>query len=134
MMVNDPIGDMLTRIRNGQSAGDALVRVLPSKINENVLKVLQDEGYINSYEAIGEAVAEKLIQVELRYFRKVGAIKEIKRVSKPGRRIYMSIAEIKQNRHYNGLGVIVLSTPKGVISDKQAIEENVGGEVLCKVF
>jgi len=134
MTHSDPLADMLTRIRNGQSARLINVVVPYSNLHLAVLEVLKEEGYISSFikEEIRENVA--VLNVRLKYFQDSGVIRSITRVSKPGRRIYYSIKDLKENKFCNGLGVVVLSTPKGVISDKNAIHHNVGGEVLCQVF
>ncbi|MFV9876161.1 MAG: 30S ribosomal protein S8 [Rickettsiales endosymbiont of Dermacentor nuttalli] len=131
MTITDSLGDMITRIRNGQRARLSVVRMPTSKQNIMVLEVLKKEGYIRDYSVnnIRKGVSE--IQIELKYTNKP-AIKEIKRVSKPGRRFYSSVKELK--KFYNGLGVVILSTSKGVMSDYEARLSKVGGEILCKVF
>lgn len=132
MAMSDPLGDMLTRIRNGQVARKDAVPVPSSKLRANVLDVLQREGYIRGYSTaeIKKGISE--ITVELKYFDGEPVIKEIARVSKPGRRVYSGIKDL--GRVYNGLGISILSTPKGVMSDAEARENNVGGEVLCRVY
>ncbi len=132
MSMTDPLGDMLTRIRNGQRARKTVVDSPASKIRANVLEVLQREGYIRSFsrEEIRPGVAE--LKIELKYVDGEPVIREITRVSKPGRRIYSKIADLP--RVYNGLGIAILSTPRGVMSDNEARAANVGGEVLCRVF
>ena len=132
MTMTDPLGDMLTRIRNGQRARQAVVASPASKIRANVLEVLQREGYIRGYqrEEVRPGVAE--LKIELKYVDGEPVIREITRVSKPGRRIYSRIADLP--RIYNGLGIAILSTPRGVMSDNEARAANVGGEVLCRVF
>lgn len=132
MAFTDPIGDMITRIRNGQKARKSSVRSPASTLRENALEVLKREGYIRGYscETIRPGIEELII--ELKYFENEPVITEIKRVSKPGRRVYSKIKELP--RVYNGLGIFVLSTPKGVLSDGQAREMNVGGEVLFNVY
>ena len=134
MTHSDPLADMLTRIRNGQSARLASVKAPYSTLHEAVLEVLKNEGFIASYtkEEIREGVS--MLNIKLKYFQNMGAIKSIDRVSKPGKRIYYSVADLKSNRFCNGLGLVVVSTPKGVISDKNAVHHNIGGEVLCTVF
>ena len=132
MTMTDPIADMLTRIRNGQRAHKPMVQSPASKIRANVLEVLQREGYIRGYsrEEVRPGVAE--LKIELKYVDGEPVIREITRVSKPGRRIYSRIADLP--RIYNGLGIAILSTPRGVMSDNEARAANVGGEVLCRVF
>ena len=132
MTVSDPLGDMLTRIRNGQRARQAVVASPASKLRANVLEVLQREGYIRGYsqQQARPGVAE--LQIELKYVDGEPVIREIARVSKPGRRVYSKIADLP--RVYNGLGISILSTPRGVMSDSEARAAKVGGEVLCRVF
>jgi small subunit ribosomal protein S8 len=132
MALSDPLGDMLTRIRNGQRARKAVVASPASNLRANVLEVLKREGYIRGYtrEEIRPGVAE--LRIELKYHEGQPAIKELHRVSKPGRRVYSKIKELP--RVYNGLGISILSTPRGVMSDLEARTHNVGGEVLCRVF
>lgn len=132
MSMTDPLGDMLTRIRNGQRAGKRVIAAPASKLRARVLDVLQREGFIRGYSeaAIGPGVRE--LKIELKYHEGEPAIREISRVSKPGRRVYSKLEDIP--RVYNGLGVAILSTPRGVISDTEAREAHVGGEVLCKVL
>ena len=132
MAMSDPLGDMLTRIRNGQMALKAAVPVPSSKLRARVLDVLQREGYIRGYSEseLKKGISE--LNVELKYFDGEPVIKEIARVSKPGRRVYSGIKDL--GRVYNGLGISILSTPKGVMSDAEARENNVGGEVLCRVY
>jgi small subunit ribosomal protein S8 len=132
MAMSDPLGDMLTRIRNGQHARKATVPVPASKIRINVLDVLQREGFIRGYTEAELRPGVKELTVELKYHDGEPAIREMARVSRPGRRVYSKIKDLP--RVYNGLGVAILSTPRGVISDAEAREANVGGEVLCKVF
>jgi|TARA_R110000751_G_scaffold77188_2_gene155673 small subunit ribosomal protein S8 len=130
--MTDPVGDMLTRIRNGQRVGKPNVVSPASKLRLGVLDVLQREGFIRGYSVseIRKGVSE--IAIELKYFEGNGVIKQIDRVSTPGRRVYSKIKDLP--KVYNGLGIAVLSTPKGVLSDQEAREQNVGGEILCKVF
>jgi small subunit ribosomal protein S8 len=132
MTMSDPLGDMLTRIRNGQRARQALVAAPASKLRANVLEVLKREGYIRGFtrEPVRPGVAE--LKIELKYVDGEPVIREIARVSKPGRRVYSGISDLP--RVYNGLGIAILSTPKGVISDNEARAAKVGGEVLCRVF
>lgn len=131
-MMTDPLGDMLARIRNAQQARKATVQSPASKIRANVLEVLQREGYIRGYsrEEVRPGVAE--LTIELKYVDGEPVIREITRISKPGRRIYSRIGDLP--RVYNGLGISILSTPRGVMSDNEARAANLGGEVLCRVF
>ena len=131
MAVTDPLGDLLTRIRNGQRAKKDSVLSPASKLRIRVLDVLQREGYIRGYseEEMGPA---KGVRIELKYFEGQPAIKHVARVSKPGRRIYSGSQELP--RVMNGLGITIVSTPRGVLSDAEAREQNVGGEVLAEVF
>jgi len=132
MSMTDPLGDMLTRIRNAQRAHKPTVAAPASKIRANVLEVLQREGYIRGFtrEHIRQGVAE--LKIELKYVDGEPVIREISRISKPGRRIYSKINDLP--RVYNGLGIAILSTPRGVMSDNEARADNVGGEILCRVF
>lgn len=132
MALSDPVGDMLTRIRNGQAARLDSVTMPASRLRANVLDVLQREGYIRGYleEEVRGGIRE--IRVELKYDNGKPVIREVHRVSKPGRRIYSKISDLP--KVYNGLGISILSTPRGVMSDSEARTANVGGEVLCKVF
>jgi len=132
MSMNDPLGDMLTRIRNAQMRGKSTVSTPASKLRAWVLDVLAAEGYIRGYEKTTGADGHPAINISLKYFEGTPVIREIKRVSKPGRRVYMGVKEIPSVR--NGLGVSIVSTPKGVMSDANARAANVGGEVLCTVF
>ncbi|MGD9982516.1 MAG: 30S ribosomal protein S8 [Reyranellaceae bacterium] len=132
MSFSDPLGDMLTRIRNGQMAGLDTISMPASRLRTNVLDVLQREGYIRGYFEEELRVGIRELRVELKYDNGRPVIKEINRVSRPGRRIYAKIADLP--RVYNGLGISILSTPRGVLSDTEARTANVGGEVLCKVF
>jgi small subunit ribosomal protein S8 len=131
MALTDPLGDMLTRIRNGQRAKKDSVLTPASKLRARVLDVLQREGYIRGYseEQMGPAAG---IRIELKYFEGQPAIKHVARISKPGRRVYSGSQELPRIR--NGLGITIVSTPKGVLSDAEAREQNVGGEVLAEVF
>jgi small subunit ribosomal protein S8 len=130
--MNDPIGDMLTRIRNAQLRGKSEVATPASKLRAWVLDVLKDEGYIRGYEKVTGDDGHPALRIELKYFEGSPVIRDIKRVSKPGRRVYMSVKDIPSVR--GGLGVSIVSTPKGVMSDAHARAANVGGEVLCTVF
>lgn len=132
MAVNDPIGDMLTRIRNAQLRGKTSVRTPASKLRAWVLDVLKDEGYIRGYESATTENGQGELIIELKYFEGTPVIRELKRVSKPGRRVYMAVGDLPSPR--NGLGVSIVSTSKGVMSDASARSANVGGEVLCTVF
>lgn len=131
MTITDSIGDMITRIRNGQRARLSIVKMPMSTQNVKILEVLKKEGYIRDYSIIEIRPGINEIKIELKYNNKP-AIKEIKRVSKPGRRFYSSVKELK--KFYNGLGIMILSTSKGVMSDYEARLARVGGEILCKVF
>ncbi|MCR9113914.1 MAG: 30S ribosomal protein S8 [Rhodobacteraceae bacterium] len=130
--MNDPIGDMLTRIRNAGMRGKSTVMVPASKMRVRVLEVLADEGYIRGFEDSKDERGHPAIEVSLKYFEGAPVIREMKRVSKPGRRVYMGVKDIPSVRQ--GLGVSIVSTPKGVMSDASARAANVGGEVLCTVF
>ena len=130
--MNDPIGDMLTRIRNAQMRGKSTVSTPASKLRAWVLDVLADEGYIRGYEKTSSTDGHGAIEISLKYFDGVPVIKELKRISKPGRRVYLGVKDIPQVRQ--GLGVSIVSTPQGVMSDANARANNVGGEVICTVF
>jgi small subunit ribosomal protein S8 len=132
MTMSDPLGDLLTRIRNAQRAKSSTVRSPASKARANLLDVLQREGYIRGFTQIDVRPGVAELNIELKYLDGEPVIKEIDRVSKPGRRIYSKIADLP--RVYNGLGIAILSTPRGVMSDGEARAANVGGEVLCRVF
>ena len=132
MSMSDPLGDMLTRIRNGQSARKLAVSSPCSKFRINVLEVLKREGYIRDYTSKEIKTGMSELKIELKYHEGVPVISEIKRVSRPGRRIYSGINDLKKS--YSGLGISILSTPRGVLSDNEARNANVGGEVLCQVF
>ncbi|MFZ4602004.1 MAG: 30S ribosomal protein S8 [Alphaproteobacteria bacterium] len=131
MNLNDPLGDMITRIRNAQMRGKSVVFTPASKLRMRVLEVLQDEGYIRSYAEV-EKNGKAEIEIQLKYYEGAPVIQDIARVSKPGRRVYSSINDLGLVR--NGLGIAILSTPKGVMSDNAARAQNVGGEILCKVY
>lgn len=131
-MVNDPIGDMIARIKNAAMRKRSTVLTPASKMRERVLDVLQSEGYIRGFTLVQKAGAFPEFEVELKYFDGEPVIAEISRVSKPGRRVYSAISDLKPVK--NGLGISILSTPKGVMSDTAARDANVGGEVLCRVY
>jgi small subunit ribosomal protein S8 len=132
MAVSDPLGDMLTRIRNAQRARHSTCMAPASKLRANVLDVLRREGFIRGFEAHELRPGVAQLRIELKYNEGEPVIKEIMRVSKPGRRVYSKIKELP--RVYAGLGISILSTPRGVMSDAEARAANVGGEVLCRVF
>jgi small subunit ribosomal protein S8 len=131
MTVTDPLGDMLTRIRNAQMRKKSMVSTPASKLRARVLDVLKEEGYIRGYAEV-EQHGKTELEIELKYFDGTPVIRDIKRISTPGRRIYSSVNDLPTIA--NGLGVAILSTPKGVMSDSRARAENVGGEILCSVF
>jgi small subunit ribosomal protein S8 len=131
MTMTDPLGDMLTRIRNAQLRRKSKVSTPGSKLRQRVLDVLQAEGYIRGYSTI-EQDGRSEFEIELKYYDGQPVIREIERISKPGRRVYSSVRTIP--RVSNGLGVSILSTPQGVMSDAEARDRNIGGEVLCTVF
>jgi len=130
--MNDPLGDMLTRIRNAQMRGKSTTKTPASKLRRWVLDVLKDEGYIRGYEETTDERGHPAIEISLKYYEGTPVIRELKRVSKPGRRVYLGVKDIPSVRQ--GLGVSIVSTPKGVMSDANARSQNVGGEVLCTVF
>ncbi len=130
--MNDPIGDMLTRIRNSQMRGKSTVMTPASKLRARVLEVMADEGYIRGFESTTDTNGHPAIEISLKYYDGTPVIRELKRVSKPGRRVYMGVGDIPSVRQ--GLGVSIVSTSKGVMSDANARAANVGGEVLCTVF
>ena len=132
MSLSDPLGDLLTRIRNGQRSGKAVIESPASKLRSNVLEVLKREGFIRDYATEAVRPGVSTLRVELKYAEGQPVIRQIHRVSKPGRRVYSKIKDLP--RYYNGLGVKILSTPRGVMSDAEARAANVGGEVLCEVF
>ena len=132
MSINDPLGDLLTRIRNGQASRLTTVDCPASKLRTNVLEVLKREGYIRDYSVSKNDNGSATVTVELKYSEGQPVIREIARISKPGRRVYSQVKDVP--RLYNGLGISIISTPRGVLSDKEAREANVGGEVLCRVF
>jgi small subunit ribosomal protein S8 len=132
MAVTDPIGDLLTRIRNGQLRGLAKISTPASRLRGSVLDVLKSEGFIRGYAEVEFKGTAKQFEIELKYHEGRPVIRELKRISTPGRRVYHSVKELKPHR--SGLGIAILSTPQGVMSDADAREKNVGGEVLCQVF
>jgi small subunit ribosomal protein S8 len=131
MSMNDPLGDLLSRIRNAQMRNKSKVTSPNSRLRESVLGVLKNEGYIRGYTVV-EREGRSEIEIELKYFDGEPVIREIERISKPGRRVYTSVRNMP--RINNGLGVTIVSTPKGVMADHDARDANVGGEILCTVF
>ena len=131
-MVNDPVGDMLTRIRNGQLRHRNVVQTPGSRLRKSVLDVLKSEGYIRDYATTDLGNGRTEFAIELKYSEGQPVIRSLQRVSKPGRRVYSSVGELP--RVADGLGITIISTPQGVMADHEARERNVGGEVLCKVF
>ena len=132
MSMNDPLGDMLTRIRNAQMRHKNKVTTPGSRLRANVLDVLKDEGYIRGYSSTEFGNGRTEFEIELKYYEGQPVIREIQRVSKPGRRVYSAVDAMP--RVANGLGITIVSTPRGVMADHSAREQNVGGEVLCRVF
>ncbi len=132
MSLSDPLGDMLTRIRNGQIRKKDCVLMPASRFRGNVLDVLQREGFIRGFEKTNSENNKHEFKIELKYLDGEPVIKKISRVSTPGRRVYSGINNLP--RHFDGLGISILSTSKGILSDQEARQENVGGEILCKVF
>lgn len=132
MAMSDPLGDMLTRIRNGQRVGKSKVTAPASRLRSNVLDVLKREGFIRDFRSQEQSAGISELEIELKYNEGQPVINEIARISTPGRRVYSKIKELP--RYYNGLGITILSTPRGVMSDQEARAANVGGEVLCRVF
>ena len=132
MSMTDPLGDMLTRIRNGGMAHKSFVTAPASNLRANVLEVLKREGYIRDFESVQVREGVREFKIELKYYEGQPVIKEIQRVSTPGRRVYSKVKDLP--RFYNGLGIYVLSTTSGGMSDHEARQANIGGEVLCKVF
>ena len=130
--MNDPLGDMLTRIRNAQMRGKSTTLTPASKLRRWVLEVLADEGYIRGFEETTDANGHPALEISLKYYEGTPVIRELKRVSKPGRRVYMSKDDLPSVRQ--GLGVSIVTTSKGVMSDANARSHGVGGEVLCTVF
>lgn len=132
MSMSDPLGDMLTRIRNAQQRKKSTVTTPASKLRGRVLDVLADEGYIRGYSKTDFDGGKSEFEIELKYYEGTPVIQKIARISKPGRRVYTSVKDMP--RVSNGLGIAILSTPRGVMTDSKAREENVGGELLCQVF
>ena len=132
MTMTDPLGDMLTRIRNAQMRKSSKVSTPGSSLRKHVLDVLQSEGYIRGYSTAEFDNGRSEFEIELKYYDGEPVIRDIERISRPGRRVYASVKNIP--RVANGLGVSILSTPKGVMSDAEARDQNVGGEILCRVF
>ena len=132
MAINDPIGDLLARIRNGQLRGLAKIATPASKLRGRLLDVLKAEGFIRGYTEVEMKGKPKQFEIELKYHEGKPVIRELKRISTPGRRVYNSVSELKPHR--SGLGISIVSTPQGVMSDNDARAKNVGGEVLCRVF
>ena len=132
MAFNDSLSDMLSRIKNAHQAKKSFTSCFRSKLNMNVLAVLKNEGYIRDYKDVEIKKGINSIKIDLKYYNGNPVIKKIKRISKPGIRVYSKITELP--KPYGGLGISILSTPKGVMSDQQARKNNVGGEVLCEVF
>ena len=132
MAMTDPVGDLLTRIRNGQLRGLFKIKSPNSRLRARLLDVLQAEGFIRGYAEVEFKDGQKELEIELKYHEGRPVIRELKRVSTPGRRVYTSVKDLKPHRQ--GLGVSIVSTPQGVMTDAHAREKNVGGEVLCQVF
>jgi len=132
MSFNDSLSDMLTRIRNAHRVNKSVTYCFSSNLNNNVLKVLKDEGYIRSYSNVDVKEGISKIKIELKYHEGLPVIKKIKRISRPGIRVYSKIKELPKS--YGGLGISIISTPKGVMSDQKARANNVGGEILCEVY
>ena len=132
MAMNDPLGDLIARINNAQMRNKSKVSSPSSRLRESVLEVLKTEGYIRGYASVEHANGRNELEIELKYFDGTPVIREIARVSKPGRRVYVSVRNLP--RINNGLGVAIVSTPKGVMADHAARDANVGGEILCTVF
>ena len=132
MALNDLLSDMLARIKNAHNANKSFTSCFSSKLNSNVLSVLKEEGYIRDFQYVEVREGINNIKIDLKYYKGMPVIKKIRRISKPGIRVYSKIKEL--NKPYGGLGISIISTPKGVMSDRQAKVKNVGGEVLCEVF
>ena len=132
MAFNDSLSDMLARIKNAHKANKAFTSCYKSKLNMNVLSVLKDEGYIRDFQDVELRKGINNIKIDLNYYNGTPVIKRIKRISKPGIRVYSKINDLQKS--YGGLGISILSTPKGVMSDQKARDNNVGGEILCEVF
>ena len=131
-MITDPIGDLLTRLRNGQLRGLAKIKSPNSRLRANLLDVLQQEGFIRGYAEVEFKTGRRELEIELKYHEGQPVIRELRRVSTPGRRVYSSVKDLKPHRQ--GLGMSIISTPQGLMTDNTAREKNVGGEVLCQVF
>ncbi len=132
MTIMDPIGDMFTRIRNGQMRSLNTIDVPASTFRQSILDILKNEGFINNYFIEKLNNNKKILKIDLKYFEGLPVIKEITRVSKPGRRVYSRATSIP--KVMNGLGVAILSTPKGVMTDQEARKNNIGGEIICRIF
>ena len=132
MAFNDSLSDMLARIKNAHKANKSFTSCFSSKLNSNVLSVLKEEGYIRDFKNVKVREGINNIKIDLKYYNGNPVIKKIRRISKPGIRVYSKIKEL--NKPYGGLGISIISTPKGVMSDQQAKVNNVGGEILCEVF
>ncbi|MDE2135120.1 MAG: 30S ribosomal protein S8 [Alphaproteobacteria bacterium] len=132
MAITDPLGDLLSRIRNGQLRGMAKIKSPNSRLRARLLDVLQAEGFIRGYAEVEFKTGLRELEIELKYHEGRPVIRELKRVSTPGRRVYASVKDLKPHRQ--GLGVSIVSTPQGLMTDTVAREKNVGGEVLCQVF
>ena len=132
MAITDPIGDLLTRIRNGQLRGMSKIKSPNSRQRVRLLDVLQAEGFIRGYAEVEFKSGQRELEIELKYHEGRPVIRELKRVSTPGRRVYAAVSDLRPHR--SGLGVSIVSTPQGVMTDTSAREKNVGGEVLCHVF
>ncbi len=132
MSLSDPLGDMLTRIRNGQRAMKSSIKSPSSKLRLNVLEALKREGFIRGYDVAEPEKGKPEVTIELKYYQGKGVIEHVSRISKPGRRVYTGVKDLPTIR--NGLGVAILSTPSGVLSDNEARDAHVGGEVLCKLY
>ena len=132
MALNDLLSDMLARIKNAHKANKSFTSCFGSKLNSNVLSVLKEEGYIRDFQNVKVREGINNIKIDLKYYNGIPVIKKIRRISKPGIRVYSKTKEL--NKPYGGLGISIISTPKGVMSDRQAKVNNVGGEILCEVF
>ena len=132
MTLTDPIGDMFSRIRNGQMRSLNSIVIPSSNFRQNILKILKDEGYIKDFFIEKNENNKVKLKINLKYYEGFPVIKEIKRISKPGRRVYSRATSIP--KVMNGLGLAILSTPKGVMSDNEARKNNIGGEIICRVF
>ena len=132
MAFNDSLSDMLARIKNAHKANKTFTSCYKSKLNLNVFSVLKDEGYIRDFQDVEIRKGISNIKIDLKYYNGTPVIKKIKRISKPGIRVYSKINDLRKS--YGGLGISILSTPKGVMSDQKARDKNVGGEILCEVF